>query len=375
MSERKKARRGRGEGSAIKRPDGTWQGRLSAGTNPDGSRRRIFVNAPTKHECLDLLAKRRSQLMQGALVGHDDVTVEGFLLRWLENQKRLVSGATVDSYERNIRKWINPEIGTVRLQKLDAVHVECVLNRIITAECSPTLAKYNRTILRKALRDAIKAGVITRNVTDMVDAPTPRPPEIKIWDEAQTLRAIEACENERLGAITAIGLLCGARQGEILALQWPDIDFKHSRIHIRRTQSTEAGKIILKRPKTKSGARTVEFTERLGSILRAHKARMMSEGWLKQPFVFVDPEGQMLDRFGDVKSSFIRICKAAKNPQIGFHSTRHTHATLMLRAGVNPKVVQERLGHSTVQVTLQLYSHVIPAMQADAVQRLDKLLG
>jgi len=374
MTERKKARRGKGEGNVQKRPDGSWQGQLSAGKNADGSRRRIFVNAPTKHECLDELSKARGAFRQGTLVSPDAVTVEGFLVRWIKSLAK-AAGSTIDSYQRNINKWIVPIVGQIKLQKLDAMHVQDVIDAIKKADNSDRLAQYNRTILRKALKDAVRWGLVQRNVTDLVDAPSGEPPEIVTWDEVQTNKAIKECYNERLGAITAIGLLCGLRQGEILALQWPDIDLKKKRITVRRTQSTQGGQVILKKPKTKSGSRTVDFSETLAARLHEHRAAMLREGWLNQPFVFVDTEGKMLGRFGDARSHFLRIIRATKNPMIGFHCTRHTHATLLLKADVNPKIVQERLGHSTVTITLELYSHVMPAMQKSAVDKLDRLLG
>jgi len=405
MSERKKARRGRGEGSVTKRPDGSWQGQLSAGTNPDGSRRRVFVNAPTKHECLAELSQARSKLAQGTFVSPESVTVEGYLVRWLAAIKGSVKASTYESYERYVHTHIVPAIGTVKLQKLDMLHVEIMLTEMkrktrempseklkqkrwgARSKLQPVqpsahrTKKYARYILVKALDHAIKGNLIPRNVADLSSIPSSQATkEMTILDETgvKKLLSLMHVENpERYARLYCLSVLTGMRQGEYLALQWPDIDFKADPpiIRVRRTQTYSGGTVSLAVPKTKAGKRSIPLTQQAVDILLEQRKQMLKEGHLGKQFVFVDEAGEMLIRSGPVRSCLLRLIAQAGLPRMTPHDMRHTHATLLLRAGVNPKVAAERLGHSNVRILLETYSHVLPDTQADVITKLDRLLG
>lgn len=405
MTERKKARRGRGEGSVTKRPDGSWQGQLSAGTNPDGTRRRVFVNAPTKYECLEELSKARNQLAQGTLITPESVTVEGYLVRWLAAVKGSIKASTHESYERYINTHILPAIGQIKLQKLDMLHVETMLSQMKRKtrampteklkckrwgergklqpiqESAHRTKKYARYILSKALDHAIKGNLIPRNVADLSAIPSAQSTkEMTIIDESgvKKLLALMHVENpERYVRLYCLSVLTGMRQGEYLALQWADIDFKADPpiIRVRRTQTYSGGSVSLAVPKTKAGKRSIPLTQQAVDILLEQKRQMLKEGHIGKQFVFVDEAGEMLIRSGPVRSCLLRLIAQAGLPRMTPHDMRHTHATLLLRAGVNPKVAAERLGHSSVRILLETYSHVLPDTQADVISKLDRLLG
>lgn len=400
----KKSRRGRGEGYVKQRKDGTWQGQLSAGTNPDGSRRREFVNAPTKYKCLELLAEARTKLNNGTLVSVDSTTVEGFLLRWLDAIKGSVKDSTHESYNRYVKTHIIPAIGKIKLQKLDMLHVETMLAQMVrktrelpTAQLkckrwgkrtiqakqssSARSKKYVRYILSKALDHAMRDNLIAKNVANLVSTPlVNQTKEMVILDETAVNRLLAQMHvetPERYVGVYGLSVLTGMRQGEYLALQWEDVDLKANPpvVRVRRTQTYSAGGVKLDVPKTKSGKRSIPLTETAVQILHEQRKRLLQEGHLDKKFVFVDESGQMLIRSGPVRSCLKRLTKAAGLPEISPHDLRHTHATLLLRAGVNPKVAAERLGHSNVRILLETYSHVLPDTQADVLTKLDKLLG
>lgn len=401
---REKSRRGRGEGTILQRADGTWYAQISNGVDGKGRRKRITVVGKTKAECRDKLAKKMTMRAEGALVNPDQVTVGGFLIRWLAAIRGSVKASTYESYERYIKTHIQPAIGNIKLQKLDMLHVETMLSEMhrVTREKPVTeLSKkrqknrsvqprqpssnrtksYARAILSKALDHAVTARLVPHNVAHLVPTPKARPTkEMTILDEEAVNRllvAIHAEPRERYGRIYALSVLTGLREGEYLALQWQDLDLKSDPpvLRVRRTQSTVGSKVTIEPPKTKAGTRTVTLTRGAADILEEQRREMLKEGRLNQPFVFVDEQGKMLIRSGPVRSCLRRLAAAADLPWLTPHDLRHTHATLLLRAGVNPKVVSERLGHSGVRVTLDIYSHVLPDTQADVIPKLERLLG
>ena len=221
-------------------------------------------------------------------------------------------------------------------------------------------------------------NLIVRNVASLT--PCPKVPDSKhmtILDEGQVRSLLAHIEAETLGGIFGLSVLTGMREGEYLALQWPDIDFNSTPpvLHVRRTQTMVNKQVVLEPPKTKAGIRTIPLPDEAVDILRAQQAKMLKAGHIRKKFVFVDSNGEMLVRSREVRSCLRRLIKAAGIPRITPHDLRHTHATLCLRAGVNPKVVSERLGHSDVRITLRIYSHVLPDTQADVIPKLKRLLG
>lgn len=396
-----KSRRGRGEGTIIQRPGGGWYAQVSAGTDRKGKRKRITVVGDTKTEVRDKIAKKVASRAEGTLISPDTVTVEGFLARWLAAISGSVKGATYDSYSRYIRTHINPAIGHVKLQRLDMLHVETMLSGMMRSNphkevhelsakrqkyrglqppqaASNRTKQYARAILSKALDHAVLGNLIPRNVANLVPAPSAkRVKEMVILEETAVNKMLAGLDGERYGRVYGLSVLTGMREGEYLALQWDDIDLKATPpvLRVRRTQSYEGGRVILVDPKTASGKRTITLTPDAVEILQDQKREMLREGHISKKFVFVDEAGEMLIRSGPVRSCLNRLIRKLDLPKLSAHDLRHTHATLLLRAGVNPKVASERLGHADVRITLQIYSHVLPSSQADVITKLNKLLG
>lgn len=396
-----KSRRGRGEGTILPRADGTWYAQISNGVSIKGKRNRITVTGKTKAEARDKLAKKLSSRAEGTLISPDQITVGGFLARWLLAVKGSISGSTWDSYERYVNTHITPAIGGIRLQKLDMLHVETMLGGMVRVTQEKPLEKlskkrqkyrqvqppqpsanrtkqYARAILVKALEHAIRGRLVPINVARLVPSPTVRnTKDMTVLNEEQVQQLLAHSPTEEYGDVYGLSVLTGMREGEYLALQWSDIDLKSSPpvIRVQRTQSRVKGKTILEPPKTAAGTRTITLTQTAVDILQRQREKMLRAGYIGRKFVFLDRAGEMLSRTREVRSCLRRMVRFLKLPFLSPHDLRHTHATLLLRAGVNPKVVSERLGHSDVRITLQIYSHVLPDTQADVVDKLNRLLG
>jgi integrase len=191
----------------------------------------------------------------------------------------------------------------------------------------------------------------------------------------QVSALIAAAETDRLGALYVLAVATGLRQGELLGLHWEDVDLDAATIAIRRQLSEDGGVLELVEPKSDKGRRRVELPEFAVSALHAHRDRMLAEGLGAAPLVFCDSQGNPLRKSNLLRRSFKPFLERAELPEIRFHDLRHTAATLLLAQGVHPKIVQERLGHAQISLTLDTYSHVLPSMQKEAANKLDDLLN
>ena len=225
-----------------------------------------------------------------------------------------------------------------------------------------------------ALVTAVRWGLVIRNVAEAVDRPTVPKHEITPLDVEQAKKFLEAAESDRLHSLYVLALTTGCRQGELFGLEWSDIDLKAGTLMVRRTLVELSGKITTNEPKTAKGRRLIELPGMAVESLWQHKAKLMVEGLASCPFVFPDSEGNHLRRQNVLRRSFQPILKRTGLKDVRFHDLRHSSATLLLSAGVHPKVVQERLGHSQIGVTMDTYSHVLPTMQREASGKLDGLL-
>lgn len=367
-----KSRRSRsryGEGSVWQRADGSWRGQVSVGTGK--FRKRRYYQGDSKQSIIDQIARGRTQQIDGTLPEQSSMTVEQYLTHWLETIRAgTVAGSTADSYGRNIRIHLLPVIGGLKLQKLAAAHIEAALNKI----AGRALRRYVLIILSRALKSAVKKSLIVVNPCGTIDRPRPEKFDIHPLDREQASEFLAAIAGHHRENLFVLALGTGARQGELCALQWKDYDRDRKTLSIRHTLSTVGGKIIVKAPKTKSGARSIVLDDRSIAALERQRKENMRIGAAGEPWIFCQADGALIDRHA-LNRMLHRILKKAGLPIIRFHDLRHTHATMLFLAGVNPKVVQERLGHATIAITLDIYGHVLPSMQADAVDRFNKLFA
>jgi integrase len=370
-----RARRGRGEGSIFQRDDGLWVGRISLGYDAQGKRMQKTVYGKTKAEVQEKLEKLKQDPTTGLPQDIEKLTVATYMTRWLEDTAKLtIRETTYASYEIIIRLHITPEIGHLRLNKLTPAHLQQLYARKLE-ELSPRTVQIIHAILHRALKQAHRWDMVQQNVATAVDRPQAQKKEMQFLTPEQVEQFWQVAEQDRLYALYVLAATTGMRQGELLGLQWPDIDLAQATLSVKRSLINISGTPTTGEPKSAAGRRAITLPELAVQALRDHRKRMLAEGLTASLWVFCDTQGGPIQKRNLVRRSFKPLLKKAGLPDIRFHDLRHTAATLLLAKGVHPKVVQERLGHSSVNLTLDTYSHLMPALQRDAADKLDELFG
>jgi integrase len=372
------ARRGQGEGTFRQRSDGTWEARVRLA---DGTRKSIY--GKTRKIVSDRLTQIQTDQRKGLPVVAEKETTGDYLTRWLtDTAKHTVRPSTFESYERLVRKHVIPHIGKVKLARLSAQDLSRLYSSLLDQGLSPRTVQYVHAIIHRALKQALRWSLVARNVAELVDAPRPVRKEIRPLSTEQSVRFLEATESDRMHALYVVALTTGMRQAELLGLRWADLDWSRGAIAVRQQAiRTKATGMVFTEPKTAKGKRSIALPGIALDALRAHRIRQNEERlalgsvWADNDLVFPSETGTPIERQNLMRRSFWPALDRAGLPRIRFHDLRHTAATLMLSQGVHPKVVQERLGHTTIGVTLDVYSHVLPDMQAEAADKLDQVFG
>lgn len=372
LPERKRARRGRSEGSIYLRKDGLWVGCVSLGVHA-GRRVRRTVYGHTKAEAAEELRKLQTRSDAGQLDDAGSITIEAWLERWLTLIESNIEPGSHEPYRIHARKHISPRIGGVRVQRLRPVDVESFYVRCLRDGVSASYVRKLGTTLSVAMNHAVRSQLIPSNPCRGVKRPRAEKHRIEVLDAAQVSALVAACKTDRLGPLFLLMLDSGVRPGEALALTWKDIDFAAGRISVTKAL-TSKGKI--KRPKTERSNRTIDLTPATMTALHGHRKAMLAEGRdVRRGQVFVSGTGGAIIPNKLTRDYLRPLLVAAKLPAVGAYALRHTCATMLLAAGINPKIVSERLGHSSIAITLDTYSHVMPGMQRGAVDALAKALG
>ena len=376
------ARRGPNEGNIYQRKDGRWEGRVHVGYDEHGRRMRKSFYGHTRREVQVQLDKARRDLQEGLPVGGDArVTVGRFLVRWLTDVARpTVRPRTYQTYESYVRVHLAPAIGRIPLQRLGPADVQRLLNAKLAAGLSPQTVHHLRAVLRRALNQAVRWGILARNPAILVDGPRVPRYEVPAMDPADARRLLEAVRGDRLEALYTVALSIGLRQGEVLGLRWQDVDLDRATLSVRFALQRIAGQLQLVEPKTRQSRRTLALPERVVTSLRQHRARQLREKlwaasrWRESGLVFTSSIGTPLDGT-NVTHHLQDLLEAAGLPRMRFHDLRHACASLLIAQGVHPRVVMETLGHSQIGLTMNLYAHVLPALQREAAGQMEAILA
>ena len=392
--------------SAVPRKDpsnGTWWFVVELAAKADGRRRQVKRRGfNTKAAAQAALDQLRVDARQGAYVAPARQMLKDFLTNeWLPTVKRELAESTWESYERNIRHHVVPHIGTVQLQALDGGALNTLYTELLatgrvrgqqTAGLKPRTVRYVHTIIHAALDDAVRWRRVSLNAADQATPPSARSakaPEMKVWSGPELAAFLERCEGDRYYFPWMFLATTGCRRGEALGLRWRDLDLKARTASIRQqvvplTKPSGRGREGRIVARTKGGdARVIELDARTVTTLRAWRTRQAKEKLQAQVYddhglVFPRPDGKPFHPEAFSKSFDRRVRQTSFKdlPVIRLHDLRHTWATLALKAGVDVKVVSERLGHSSPVITWTIYQHVVKGMQTDAAERVaDAIFG
>jgi integrase len=367
-------RRGNGEGSIFQRGDGRWTATITIGYHANGKRNRRTVYGKTRGEVQDKLTNLQHQKLNGTLGDVTKLTVAQYLDRWLDDSARLtVSPTTFDRYEGIVRNHIKPRIGGVKLAKLAPAHIQGMYSTMEKDGATAATLEHTHRVIRRALNVAVRWELVIRNACDPIDSPKATRKAIRPLTSEQAATLMREAESHRLHALFVLSVTTGMRQGELFGLKPEDID--GSMVHVRRTIQFRKGKLLVGPPKTAAGRRSIQLPQFAVDALHDHRRRMMAEGHAASEWLFCDTKGGPLRKSNFIRKDYKPLLKRAGLPSIRFHDLRHTMATLLLSLGEHPKVVQERLGHSKISMTLDTYSHVLPNMQREAASKLDQLFA
>lgn len=361
----------------------TWNYVIDQPRGPGGKRRQMAKGGfATKREAEAALHAAVAAARSGVDSGRGRDRLDGYLSGWLTSKRNLRPTAR-KSYRAHIDNYLAPHLGHIRLSDLRATHLDEMYAQLLDPERNPplTAATVRRihATLRNALNGAIRQRLIVFNPATAVDLPAEHRPPVTVWTPEQSARFLAFTAEDRLAALWHIALMVGLRRSELVALRWDDVDFAAAELHVVEAVTVADRQMHVGRPKTKRSARVVALDEGTLAALRMHRRRQAEErlawgaAWRGGGRVFVREDGVGLNP-DYVTRRFAVLTRLAALPRIRLHDTRHTSASLALAAGVPLKVVSDRLGHATVNVTADIYSHVTPAVAREAAEKIASLV-
>ncbi len=366
----------KGNGSVFQRKDGRWVAQFIV--EETGQQKQLY--APTEKAAHEKLQKALREQEQGILATGPQQKLSDYLNWWLEEvHKHKLRRGTYLLYRGILRNHIIPALGDTQLRKLTSKQIQAFYNAKLKEKLSASYVHSMHCMLHTGLEDAVKGRYIPYNPSDNISLPTPQAEREAVFltlEQAQHL--LEVVQGHRLEAFIALALTTGMRHGELAALRWDDIHLDTATVSIHRTLSHRHGKFYENDPKTKTSKRIVPLAPALYDILATHHMRQNEDrvkagpAWKNLNLVFCTRLGGFLndDRTRD---AFYKLLDTSSIPRMHIHDLRHSSSTLLRFLGVDVKVVQEMLGHSDIDITANIYSHVLPAMQKDAAERINTL--
>jgi integrase len=369
-------KRGNNEGSITKRSDGRWMGRV---TLPDGRRKHFY--AKTRAEVSRKVTRALRAMELGTQPSDDRLTLAQFLDEWLEESALpSVRPATYRTHDIHVRLHIAPALGRIPLTRLAPQHVQQFMNELLEDGLASKTVCNIRGTLRRALGQAAKWELVSRNVAALADPPKIPQRELDVPNPEEARELLRVAEGHPLEALITTALTTGMRRGELLGLAWDDVDLDGATLTVRRAPQRIDGELRLVEPKSARSRRTIALppvTVAALRQLRVEQDRMREAGdddWVDSGFVFTSTVGTPLD--GDnVSHRFRKLLEEAGFPPWRFHDLRHACATFLLAQGASPRVVMEQLGHSQISVTMNTYAHVMPEGLRAAADAMEDLLA
>lgn len=323
----------------------------------------------TKKDAEKFLAEKINEVSNGIFIDSKDMTLESYLDYWY-NQSCVnkLSPTTYESYKRNIDVHIVPLLGNIKLKDLKPLHLQSFYTNRLEYGLSKTSVKYLHRILHTALNQATKWQLLSINIANNVDAPKPEKYVAKILKPNEVCKLLNAVKNTNIYLPVLIGISTGMRRGEILGLTWNNIDFENSFIRIVQTLLPTKNGLQLLPPKTNTSNRIISIPPTLKNILKEYKNKTSCN------FVCYNEFGELINP-SYLNHKFKQVLEDNNLPLIRFHDLRHSHASLLLSQGVQAKVISERLGHSNINITMDLYSHIYDATNKEVANNFDVFIN
>jgi integrase len=371
---------------SIKKDGDSWRVVFDIGKDPvTGKRKQKKGRFKTKKEAEKFLSEQLNSVDKGTYFEPKDITFGEYLDYWLDNYaKPNTAQRTLENYQYMIVQHLKPSLGSIKIAKLHPSHLQeyysqkLICGKMDGEGLSPTSVKHHHRLLNKVLKDAVKWQFLVRNVAQAVTPPKVKKVEMQTWGNEQVKSFLEVAKSSVYYSIYLTAIYTGMRRGEILGLRWQDVDFDNLVVYVRQSLQ-EVKKVGLTFKEPKSGkSRSITITPILATeFKKLYKSQLENKLLFGQEYhnldlVFAQKNGKPIQPT-EMARSYRKLVEISGLPYIRFHDLRHTHATLMLQQGVHPKIVSERLGHSTIGITMDTYTHVLPNMQKEAVQQFDQL--
>ncbi len=374
--------RGRaGEGTVFQRRDGKWIASISVGGRASRRQiRRICETESIANEALRKLRATHRHIMESG-AGEPPDRVDVYIDRWLEAQKPRIRSTTYSNYETILRVHVKPILGAMRADRVRPSDIAAMMTTLERNGAAPRVRELAYLRIRSVL-GALVPEILPANPVKPIHRARVERKTMSVWTQEQARAFLEATANDREANLYRLALSVGMRRGEILALRWRDVDLKNRRLSVQHTLTAE-GELV--NAKTSGSRRTIELPARTAAALVAQREKLLAEGLRTSAYVFPDEKGEpysgrrLLHHFNLAVKTINNARLAADEdaellPAIRFHDLRHTAATIALSIGLHPKIVSEMLGHASIQITLDTYSHSLPSMQKDAAEKLDAVL-
>jgi len=370
-------------GQINKRGENTWLVRIFLGRDANGKRR--YFNKTihgTKKDAQKFLTAKTREKDLGIFVEPASISLNEYLDKWLlESAKPRLREATFENYRYLSNLYIREKLESRKLSDIKPFDVQKLYNHLTEKGLSARTVRYVHAILTSAFSQAVKWQMLVVNPCNVVTLPRLKKTEMKAFSPEEARRFLEAAKDDKHGLVFAFALASGMRPEEYLALQWKDICFEKNTATVQRTLIwRKGGGWYFSEPKTAKSRRTLPMPKNFFVELKRHK-RLQAEQMLKlgqsyerNNFVFATDEGKPIYLRNLRKRNFAKILEKADLTGFRLYDLRHSTATLLLSEGINPKIVSERLGHASIVLTLDTYSHVLPDMQKEATSKLGQML-
>jgi integrase len=369
-------------GSITQRTPGSWFIRYD-GPEVDGKRRQVAETVRgTRKTAERVLRERMAKVENGGYVPKQRETVADYMKRWLETYCATnTTPRTQQGYWGYVQRYVNPSIGALHVQALTGRDIQGLYSSMLDRGLSATTVVQMHRILREALSHAVKWGILSRNPADAATPPRKERKTMDMWDMPTIHRFLQACDTTNYASLYRFAILTGMRRSELTGLRWANVDFATSRLSVVETLQRITGRgLVVGQPKTARSRRSIALSPEAVKVLESIRdcqitqRLLQADAWTSTGYVFTRPDGRPVIP-DDISQDFQTIVQKAGLPHLTLHGLRHAHATILLTAGVHPKVVSERLGHSNIAVTMDTYSHVLPGLQEAAAHTVDRCLA